>query len=215
MAVQINVCIRINPGFLDEQKRKGNKLIGHCSKLKDFETDNLFDSIKKEVFPAGFSRRIFIRNLSASSEKISFGIRPVRTEGDFCDRYLDENETLLFVGHYHVGICYIDSIQIVQETGRQDYETEQEIFVSPTPLPKDEGFINCVASLESLRQNTVKNLDEWQKYLCWRREIANKQIHGAKYFCFNFNKCSRGPYWLPPIPCAKNTWETGFICVGL
>ena len=185
----INICVQLNTGERDEQKRNENKndLIARSPALRELGKDNLLDSIIKEVFPAGLSKRVFIRNLSASSEKISFGIRPVRTEGDFCDRYFSENETLLFVGHYHIGICYIDSIQIVQETGQQDYENEREIFVSPRPNPKDESFVNCIASLESLRQNAVKNLDEWQGYLKWRREIANKQIHGTKYFNFKYD----------------------------
>lgn len=194
MAEQIKICLRLNSGERELQKRNENKndLLSSCQKLRDLETDNLLDSIIKEVFPVAFSKKVYIRNLSASSEKIAFGIRPVRTEGDFCDRYLgDENKTLLFAGHYHIGICYIDSIQIVQETDLQDYESEREIFVSRIPLPQDEGFLDCVASLESLRKNTAKHLDEWQGYLRWRREIANKQLHGAKFFDFNFNKENR------------------------
>lgn len=193
--IDIEVCIRLNPGNRELKKRIENKndLLSKCPELEDLETedseeDNLLDSIIKEVFPAGFSKQIYIRNLSASSEKIYFGIRPVPTEDDFCDRYLDENQTLLFIGHYYAGICYIDSIQIVQETEVQVYEEEYSISVRPGPDPEDKSFIDAVASLESLRKNTAKHLDEWQGYLSWRREIANRQIHGAKYFGFKFNK---------------------------
>ena len=193
----VNVCIRLNTGEKELQKRieNGNALLERCPKLKELEGEGekLLDSILKEVFPAGFSKEVFIRNLS-SNNRISFGIRPIRSEGDFCNRYLDDNETLLFSGHRYfkggneVGISIIDSIQIVQETFKQSFEKDCKISVSPKPIPNDYMFTETIDSIESLRQNTERNLDEWSGYLKWRREIANKQIHGAKYFKFKYNE---------------------------
>ena len=190
----INVCIRLNTGNIDKQKREKNEkyLKNLCPKLNDIKTDNLLEFILKENFPAGFSKEVFIRNLS-SNNRISFGIRPIRSGGDFCDRYLDDNETLLFSGHRYfkdgneVGISIIDSIQIVQETSKQSFEKDCKISVSPKPITNDYMFTETIASIESLRQNTENNLDEWSGYLKWRREITNKQIHGAKFFNYKFN----------------------------
>ncbi|MCR4954024.1 MAG: AAA family ATPase [Treponema sp.] len=189
MVDRVKICIRLNVGNRDEQKRKENikDLLTRCPKLRDLGTNNLLDSVIKEVFPVGLPKHIFVRNLSASSERIAFGLRSVHEEGDFCERYLGANETFLFVGHRYNGCAIIDSIQIVQKTDIQDYERETEILVIPRPNPSDETFVDCVASLDSLRAATVKNLQEWQLYLRWRREIANKQIHGAKYFDFKFD----------------------------
>ncbi len=183
-----NVCIRINTGEHDEGKRRenANELKKKCPALRDWQKEtqfeNLLDAITKEMFPAGFPKSAYLRNLSGNGDRISFGIRPVKSEGDFIDRYFEENQTLLFKGHIHIGICYIDSIQIVQNTEMQDFESEQELFIAPHPLPDDNGFADCILSLESQRTETTKKLEEWRGYLKWRREIANKQIHGAKYF---------------------------------
>ncbi|MCR5620382.1 MAG: AAA family ATPase [Treponema sp.] len=190
MTENISICIRSNSGERGYKRRNENveNLLAYAPKLKELKTENLFDSMLQEIFPAGFTKRFFLRNMTASSERIAFGLRPVRTEGDFCERYLAENETLLFLGHYHIGTCYIDSIQIVQETSQQDYEDKLELSISARPVPDKPEFLDAIAKLKSLKEDAIKKLGEWQDYLRWRREIANKQIHGAKYFNFEYNK---------------------------
>lgn len=198
----IEVCIQLNRGNPSAKNRKENErnLLAHSPKLKeitdnsDAEINPLLNSIIKENFIQGLSKKCYIRNLSPSSDKIQFGIRPVRSEGDFCDKYLDENETLLFLGHRfiteegEVGISIIDSIQIIQETEKKDFEAECELTSLPNPNPSDLSFTTLLASLPSIRKNAMDNLEQWKKYLDWRKEITNKQIHGAKYFDFEYNK---------------------------
>lgn len=196
MAATLNVRMIFNKGERDEQKRKENvkTLLSRCPKLKEINTDNLLNSILQECFPEGFTKEVFIRNLSVSSQRISFGLRLIRSEGDFCDRYLDDNQTLLFTGHRiqkedgDVGVCSMDSIQIVQNTEKASFEAPYVLFINPKPLPRDVSFVMALGKLESIRLNTSKNLELWQEYLKWRRELANKQIHGAKYFSFKFNE---------------------------
>ena len=197
----IEVCIRLNRGGGSLKRRKENErnLLSHTPKLEEIaedseEEDPLLNSIIKEVFITGLSKKCYLRNLSPSSDKILFGIRPIRTEGDFCDRFLDENETLLFLGHRfiteegEVGISIIDSIQIIQETEKKDYEAECELNIVPNPNPSNLSFTKLIAEIPSIRENTKKNLDQWKGYLKWRRQITNKQIHGAKYFNFKYNE---------------------------
>ena len=198
----IEVCIQLNKGIPSLKNRKENErnLLAHSPKLKeiadnsDAEINPLLNSIIKENFVPGLSKKYYIRNLSPSSDKIQFGIRPVRSEGDFCDKYLEENETLLFLGHRfiteegEVGISIIDSIQIIQETEKKDFEAECELSFLPNPNPSDLNFTTLLASLPSIRKNAMDNLEQWKKYLDWRKEITNKQIHGAKYFDFEYNK---------------------------
>ena len=197
-----NVCIRMNPNNNEKAETKRQKnikdLLGQCQKFKEYKTAssseiNLLEIIKRGVFPDGFVKKVFIRNLTISSENPSFGIRPVRVDGDFCDRYLKEDETLLFQGHRYikngleVGICVIDSIQIIQNTDKHDFEIECDLSMSPNPIPDDLGFTELLANLDPIRKHTQEKLEEWKGYLNWRREIANKQIHGAKFFNYRFD----------------------------
>lgn len=202
MPEPINVCIRQNTG--EREKSKRNKSIKdireQCPKFHDFsdtflkKPEESFNFILHLVFPVALTKSCYVRNLSASSNKIQFGIRLVRTEGNFCDQYLEDYQNLLFIGHRfikegnEIGICVIDSIQIIQETPILDFEKECELLISNKPLPEDLAFTEFLASIPSIRENTMKNLDQWKGYLGWRREITNKQIHGAKYFNFKYNE---------------------------
>jgi len=191
--MEIRVCIRINTGEKDADKRKKNEkeLKKLCPSFNDLQTENLLDSIIKEVFPAGFEKRILIRNLTSQENNIQFGIRPIRNEGDFIDRNLASGQTLLFIGHRYNAVSIIDSIQIIQDTEKHEYEAEITVSVSPKPLPDDTSFIDSVANLESIRNASAKQLAAWSDYLKWRREIANKRIHGAKYFNFKYDADSK------------------------
>lgn len=198
----IDVCIRPNNSDRDESKRNKNikELYEQCPNFQSFsdiyldEPKGSFSSIISKVFPAGFSINCYIRNLSASSDRIQFGIRLVRTEGDFCDQYLEDYQNLLFIGHRfikdgnEIGISIIDSIHIIQETPILDFEKECELSISNKPLPENFDFSEFLATIPSIREHTVKNLNQWKEYLKWRREITNIQIHGSKYFNFKYNK---------------------------
>ncbi len=184
---ELRVCIRAD----NNPKQSVEELYSMVPSL-DGE-DNPHDVLVREVFPAGFRKNVAIRNLTSDEKQgIMFAIIPRRTSGDFIDRNLEAEETFLFVGHRLNGISYIDRIEIIPEMPLPEYEKEAEIYVHPSPLPNDEGFVDFLQSIPSLKVASTRQLEEWRGFLRWKRELTQRQIHGTKFFASRYDQESGG-----------------------
>ncbi len=184
---ELRVCIRAD----NNPKQSVEELYSMVPSLNG--EDNPHDVLVREVFPAGFRKNVAIRNLTSDEkQRIMFAIIPRRTSGDFIDRNLEAEETFLFVGHRLNGISYIDRIEIIPEMPLPEYEKEAEIYVHPSPLPNDEGFVDFLQSIPSLKVASTRQLEEWRGFLRWKKELTQRQIHGAKFFASRYDQESVG-----------------------
>ena len=185
---ELSLCIRYreNARNLSEQKTTIEKLCCKYPSLCQLDVDNLADSIVKAVFPDGLCKEISFRNISRpNSGKIEFILIPKRTTGDFIDNHLDAGENLFLYGHLHNGICYIDMFDVVSGSSSQDCAS---VYVSPRPMPDNPAFVDFISNLPSVRAESSKQLDEWRGFLQWKRRLVERQIHGAKFYAFKFDK---------------------------
>lgn len=179
----IKVCIKVDNNLKQLEK----ELCGMVPSLNG--KDNPHDVLVREVFPEGFMKEVTVRNLTLEQNKrIEFAIIPQRTLGDFIYRNLKIEETLLFVGHRNAGILYIDRIVIIPENPMPEYEKETKIYVHRNPLPDDEGFVNFLQSIPSLKAASTRQLAEWHGFLEWKKKLTQEQIHGVKFFAFRYDK---------------------------
>jgi len=187
----VNICLRQCKLEQERDIQKvssiNRKLIKTCPSFASIETDNLSLFLLNELFPDGRTDFVYLRNTSTSNERITFALRVIRYDDDILEDYLSDNQTLLIAGHKFNGICYVDDFNIVQDTEKLSYESEESFYFSDRPLPNDNTFIECIGNLESVSLVLSENLQNWKSYLKWKRELASKQLHGAKYYNFHYD----------------------------
>lgn len=182
------VCIRLN----DKNERRNHlKLSGEVLRDK-FEVELLDDEdglerIVSEVFPDGFQKTLYIRNLSFDSEDGNevkvLGIRPEIYPGDFLSELFPKGVSLLFKGHLRGREFLVDSIFDVSDTECLDYEVECTVVQYDNPEMIRYNFLyDVLAQAQSIVRYTSQKLTEWKEYLNWKKELAKRQIYGCKYF---------------------------------
>lgn len=201
-----NICIRLNDS---EDSRKNrikaseDVLSKRFPKLKEIPSGDRMQKILDGMFPEGFSKQMYIRNLTFTGRsgydvKI-LGIRPERTPGDFMEAYLPNNVSLLVKGHIAGKEFIVDSVHEVLDTEQLDFE----VNVIATPYTNPERIIggnflyDILDAAGSLTEYTGEKLEEWSEYLNWKRELANRQINGCKYYKVAFDEEKRRlNFWL-------------------
>lgn len=199
-----NICIRLNSNEEKNQRLKKSWVIleKKYPKLKKLSSENRMQYILEGVFPEGFQKQMYIRNLTFTNKngydiKI-LAIRPKRTPGDFMKDYLPEDVSLLFKGHIAGKEFVVDSIFEVIDTERLDFEVDVVATPYRTPERIVANFLfDILGEAASLTEYTEKKLEEWKKYLDWKKELASRQIYGCKYFKVDFDKeKKRLNFWL-------------------
>lgn len=199
-----NICIRLN----DENERRNRlktsqvNLLKKFPKLYELPSETLMQNILDGVFTEGFQKQMYIRNLTFTHKngydiKV-LGIRPERTPGDFLEDYLPNNVSLLFKGHISGKVFRVDSVFEVMDTEQLDFEVDVNATPYRTPDKIRMNFLyDILANAGSLTQYTEEKLEEWNQYLDWKKELANRQIYGCKFFKIGFDeKNMRLNFWL-------------------
>ena len=199
-----NICIRLN----DENERRNRlktsqvNLLKKFPKLYELPSETLMQNILDGVFTEGFQKQMYIRNLTFTHKngydiKV-LGIRPERTPGDFLEDYLPNNVSLLFKGHISGKVFRVDSVFEVMDTEQLDFEVDVNATPYRTPDKIRMNFLyDILANAGSLTQYTEEKLEEWNQYLDWKKELANRQIYGCKFFKIGFDeKQMRLNFWL-------------------
>lgn len=199
-----NICIRLN----DENERRNRlktsqvNLLKKFPKLYELPSETLMQNILDGVFTEGFQKQMYIKNLTFTHKngydiKV-LGIRPERTPGDFLEDYLPNNVSLLFKGHISGKVFRVDSVFEVMDTEQLDFEVDVNATPYRTPDKIRMNFLyDILANAGSLTQYTEEKLEEWNQYLDWKKELANRQIYGCKFFKIGFDeKQMRLNFWL-------------------
>ena len=192
-----NICIKLNTNEAKNYRLKLSEktLYKKFPKFKEAFPENTMQSILEEVFPFGFLKHLYIRNLSFKNkngcEVRLLGIRPERTEGDFLKDYLPDDVSLLFKGRIGGGgkEFVVDSVYDVVDTEKLDFEVD----VNAIPFNNSERIhanflFDVLDRATSLTEYTMKRLEEWKEYLRWKQELANRQIYGCKYYKIEFDE---------------------------
>lgn len=200
-----NICILLNNNENDKRNRlktSENALVRRFPKLKELSSVDRMEQILNGMFPEGFQKQMYVRNLTFTSKNgydvRTLGIRPTRTPGDFLEKYLPNDITFLFKGHIAGKVFIVDSVFEVMDTERLDFEVD----VVATPYQSPERIIanflyDILDNAGSLTEYTGEKLEEWKQYLDWKRELASRQIYGCKYFKIGFDEeKKRLNFWL-------------------
>ena len=200
-----NICILLNDNENDKKNRlktSENALVRRFPKLKELSSVDRMQQILNGMFPEGFQKQMYTRNLTFTSkngyEVRTLGIRPTRTPGDFLEKYIPNDITFLFKGHIAGKVFIVDSVFEVMDTERLDFEVD----VVATPYQSQEriraNFLyDILDNARSLTEYTGEKLEEWKQYLDWKRELASRQIYGCKYFKIGFDEeKKRLNFWL-------------------
>lgn len=190
-----NICIRLNDNEERNErlKRSENALVKRFPKLKELPSDSRMQLILEGMFPEGFKKQMYIRNLTFTNENgydIKFlGIRPERTPGDFMENYLPDGVSLLFKGRIASKEFIVESIFEIMDTELLDFEVDVTATPYRTPERIHANFLyEILDDADSLTEYTGEKLEEWKEYLAWKRELASRQIYGCKYFKVGFDE---------------------------
>lgn len=198
-----NICITLNPKDERRNKLKTSEEV-LCKKfpnIKNIVSDNKLQEIINNVFPEGFNKQMYIRNLTFEKnghDIIVLAIRPEIYPGDYLHNLLPEGTSLLFKGHLGGKEFIIDSIHEVADTEQLDFEVDGTAIPYRNPSMITWNFLYDIKdNAESLTQYTGEKLQEWREYLQWKKEFARRQVHGCKYFKITFDEDSKKLiFWL-------------------
>ncbi len=199
-----NICIRLNGNEEKNYRLKNSEiaLVKRFPKLKELSSENRMQHILEGMFPEGFRKHMYIRNLTFTNQSgydiKLLGIRPERTLGDFMEDYLPDEVSLLFKGHIAGKEFIVDSVSEVMDTEQLDFEVDAVASPYRTPERIGANFLyDILDHAGSLTEYTEEKLEEWKQYLEWKRELARRQIYGCKYFKVGFDEeKKRLNFWL-------------------
>ena len=190
-----DICIRLNNniGKNERLKKSEETLLKKFPKLKELPAGNRMQLILEGMFPEGFEKQIYIRNLTFTNEngenKKLLGIRPKRTPGDFIEDYLPDEVSLLFKGRVVAKEFIVDSVFEIMDTELLSFEVGAIATPYRTPERIYANFLyDILDDANSLTEYTGEKLEEWKKYLAWKKELASRQIYGCKYFKVGFDR---------------------------
>ena len=190
-----NICIRLNNNIEKNERLKKSEeiLLKKFPKLKKLPTDNRMQLILEGMFLEGFEKQMYIRNLTFTNEngenKKLLGIRPKRTPGDFMEDYLPDKVSLLFKGRVVSKEFIVDSVFEIMDTELLSFEVGAIATPYRTPERICANFLyDILVNANSVTKYTGEKLEEWKKYLAWKRELASRQIYGCKYFKVGFDR---------------------------
>ena len=192
-----NICIKLNTNEAKNYRLKISEknLYKKFPKFKETFPENTMQRVLEGVFPEGFSKHIYVMNLSFKTkdghEIRVLGIRPERTEADFLKDYLPDDVSLLFKGRIGIGgkEFVVDSFYDVVNTEKLDFEVDVNVIPFNSPEYVHANFLfDVLERATSLTEYTMKRLEEWKEYLRWKQELASRQIYGCKYYKIEFDE---------------------------
>lgn len=198
-----NICIKLNNKYINRINKSEKILCDKFPKLKEIPSEERINQILTGMFPEGFSKHMYIRNLtfthqSDGSDVKVLGIRPERTPGDFLDGYIPNDVSLLFKGSVNGKVFSVNSIYEVANTEQLDFEADVVATQYENPEMIRYNFLyEILDAAASLTAYTEEKLKEWKEYLQWKMEVAKRQIYGCKYYKVAFDDVKkRLNFWL-------------------
>lgn len=208
-----NICIKLNSHRTDKLDKSERVLCKKFPELNEIHSGDRMQKILSGLFPEGFSKHMYIRNLTfthqrdGSIDKI-LGIRPERTPGDFLEGIVPNNISFLFKGYVAGREFIVNSIHDVADTEQLDFEVD--VYATPYENPEmiHSNFLyDILDKTRSLIEYTEERLEEWKEYLQWKKELAKRQIYGCKYYKVAFDDTTkRLNFWL--VFKDKNAFDT-------
>lgn len=203
------ICIVLNSDFSERERRNKlrtseNVLCRKFPKLKQIPGGNRLQEILDSVFPEGFNKQMYIRNLTFKNQNSGrdikiLGIRPERISGDGIDTWFPEGVSLLFKGHIYGKQFIVDSIHETADTEQLDFEVDciARPYKNLEMIIGGNFLYNILDEAGSLTEYTGEKLEEWKEYLKWKEELAKRQIFGCKYYKITFDEDKkRLIFWL-------------------
>lgn len=198
-----NICIKLNDKSTVKISKSEKVLCDKFPKLKEISSVNLMAKILAGLFPEGFPKHMYIRNLTfthqnSGSDVKMLGIRPERTNGDFLDGYVPNDVSLLLKGYIAGKIFIVNSIYEVANTEQLNFEVDVVAIPYENPEMIGSNFLyDILNEANSLTKYTGDKLEEWKEYLQWKMELAKRQIYGCKYYKVAFDDLKkRLNFWL-------------------
>lgn len=201
--VDKNICIKLNNKSTSKISKSEKVLCNKFPKLKEIPAEARMERILTGLFPEGFLKHMYIRNLtfthgSNNSDVKMLGIRPERTPGDFLDGYIPNDVSLLFKGYISGKVFIVNLIYEVANTEQLDFEVD--VVATPYENPeriRSNFLYDILDKAGSLTEYTGEKLEEWKEYLQWKLELAKRQIYGCKYYKVAFDDVKkRLNFWL-------------------
>lgn len=202
-----NICIKLNDNLNERRNKLATSeevLCKKFKKIKEIDSEERLQEIVDNVFREGFNKQMYIRNLTFTNKNTGYdvlilAIRPERYPGDYLDRILPEGVSLLFKGHIRGKEFIIDSIYETADTEKLDFEVDciATPYKNPERIEGGNFLYDLKDEADSLTEYTGEKLEEWKEYLKWKKELANRQIFGCKYYKITFDeKKKRIVFWL-------------------
>lgn len=194
--------------YSDEEKDRGrlNSSIKELEKnfpdiFQDIEDNNeKLSLLLRECFIENYNNTCYFTNAShtyidkkgAERESRKLYLRPQKTR--FLEDNISDDLTLSFRGYISMGFFVINEIVIIGNyEGKKEYE--EEIIVRPyhanIPAGHRGGYLNELIDStmdKSIAIHLNKNLENWSRYLDWRKELVKIRLVGIKYFNFYFDE---------------------------
>lgn len=188
------VFIRLNTNENERRNRLKHsleKLRRKYPEIQNLQTENVFQTILDNEFREGFSKNIFIRNLSfqkGEKDILILALRPEIVAGDYLLEILPKGVTLMFRGHVSGREFVIDDIYDTADTEQLDYEVFASVIPRKNPTDvKYNFFYDVLKEANSLTEYTGERLKAWREYLTWHKQICIRQIYGFKYYRFQYD----------------------------
>ncbi|MEI0445721.1 AAA domain-containing protein [Brachyspira intermedia] len=194
--------------YSDEEKDRGrlNSSIKELEKnfpdiFQDIEDNNeKLSLLLRECFIENYNNTCYFTNAShtyidkkgAERESRKLYLRPQKTR--FLEDNISDDLTLSFRGYISIGFFVINEIVIIGNyEGKKEYE--EEIIVKPyhANIPAGHRGVYLNELIDSTMDKSIaihlnKNLENWSRYLDWRKELVKIRLVGIKYFNFYFDE---------------------------
>lgn len=198
------VFIRLNNAENERRNRlriSADKLCKKYHNIRKLQTENRLQTILDNEFRDGFSKEVFIRNLTFQKDERDIpvlAIRPRLVPGDYLHELLPEGTTLIFRGHVQGREFVVDDIYDAADTDQLDFEAAASIIPRNNPEDVKYNFLyEILDKAESLTKYTGERLEEWKQYLRWYRQICVRQVYGIKYYRFYYDNAKKQiVFWL-------------------
>ena len=190
------VSIRLNHNeneIRNRLKQSQERLCRKFINIREMQSENRLQTILDNEFRDGFSKNIYIRNLTFENKKNGreiqiLAIRPEIVAGDYLLELLPEGVTLMFRGHVQGREFVVDDIYDTADTEQLDFEAFASVIPRSNPNDvKYNFFYDILENAYSLAEYTGERLEEWKEYLKWYRQICIRQVYGFKYYRFQYD----------------------------
>lgn len=200
------ICIRLNNNpdeFRNRLRKSEEKLRKKFPGIREMQAENKLRTILENEFRDGFPKNIYIRNLTFQKGERDVPILAIRPEiapGDYLLELLPEGVTLMFRGHVYGREFIVDDVYDAADTERLDFEASASVIPLRNPIDmrlRNNFFYDVLDYAESLAKYTGERLDEWKEYLKWHKQICIRQVHGIKYYRFQYDAVKKQVvFWL-------------------